>query len=182
MKVSREQNAQNRERILDTASHLFREKGFNGIGINDLMQAAGLTRGGFYGHFQSKDDLMGQACERGLQMNASDWRATLASAPDGPLAALARFYLSDGHQHSSAKGCVLAALGPDAARQGPEVRAQFTQGVETFLDLLGGDREKAMATLATLVGALVLSRAVDDCALARDLRQAARQAISGAAQ
>lgn len=182
MKVSKEQNALNRDRILNSASHLFREKGFDGIGINDLMHAAGLTRGGFYGHFKSKDDLIGQACERGLANNAEDWRTTLGAAPDGPLAALARFYLSEGHQQHRGKGCVLAALGPDAARQGPAVREQFSDGVQTFLGLLeavlDGDREQAMAKLSTLVGALVLARAVDDPALAQGLRQAAMNEVS----
>ncbi|MFB4394782.1 MULTISPECIES: TetR/AcrR family transcriptional regulator [unclassified Pseudomonas] len=182
MKVSREQNALNRDRILDSASQLFREKGFDGIGINDLMRAAGLTRGAFYGHFQSKDDLIGQACKQGLANNAAYWRATLDTSPDGALAALASFYLSDRHQHASAKGCVLAALAPDAARQGPEVRSEFTQGVEAFLgileELLDGDRQRAMATLSTLVGGLVLSRAVDDPALAQGLRHAAQHAVT----
>ena len=78
MRVSRVQADENRERIIDTAAQLFREKGFDGIGLNDLMHAAGLTRGGFYGHFESKQDLVVQACRRALAANA----ATLSDAAD----------------------------------------------------------------------------------------------------
>ena len=75
MKVTRAQAEENRERILDNAAQLFRERGFDGIGLNDLMQAAGLTRGGFYGHFESKDDLAAQATQRALQVNREQWKA-----------------------------------------------------------------------------------------------------------
>ena len=93
MRVSRAQADENRERIIETAARLFREKGFDGIGLNDLMQAAGLTRGGFYGHFESKQDLAAMACKRALEANA----ATLSDEAHRDLSGFVDFYLSDAH-------------------------------------------------------------------------------------
>ena len=82
MKVSREQAAQNRERILDAAAQLFRERGFEGIGVADLMKEAGLTHGGFYGHFSSKEDLIAQACSRLTQnLTVDEWRRYVGAEP-----------------------------------------------------------------------------------------------------
>src|SRR5262244_3383304 len=113
MKVSREQAAANRERILEVAGKLFRENGFDGIGVADLMKSAGLTHGGFYGHFDSKEDLMAQACARALQNAGAYWTQTVASSQLEPFTALTRAYLSPAHRDNPGKGCVLAALGPD---------------------------------------------------------------------
>src|SRR4030081_3118302 len=88
MKVSREQAAENRERILDVAAQLFRERGFDGIGVADLMKAAGLTHGGFYGHFSSKEDLMAQACERAHTRSVDNWNPLADHASDSPLSAV----------------------------------------------------------------------------------------------
>src|SRR6266568_9299413 len=136
MKVSREQAQENRDRIIQVAGRLFREKGFDGIGVADLMKGAGMTHGGFYGHFKSKDDLAAQACGRALARNAARWAAIVEEARGEPLAALVRHYLSAAHRDSPGKGCVLAALGPDAARQGRPIRQAFTQGLEAFIDIL----------------------------------------------
>ncbi len=180
MKVSRAQAEENRERILDNAAQLFRERGFDGIGLNDLMQAAGLTRGGFYGHFESKDDLAAQACARALQTNREQWK----KQTDRSLAAWVKTYLSDAHRDHIGAGCGLVALAGDAARGGPAVREVFAEGVESLAATLqdqmpGADaaarRAQALAMLSTLVGALLLSRAVGDIGLSRELRDAARQ-------
>ena len=119
MRVSREEAARNRERILDAAAQLFRERGFDGIGVADLMKAVGLTHGGFYGHFSSKEDLMAQACARALSRSLEVWSKRADSAPDDPLLWIAGGYLSSKHRDNPGAGCVLAALGPDAAGQGP---------------------------------------------------------------
>jgi TetR/AcrR family transcriptional regulator, transcriptional repressor for nem operon len=188
MRVSRAQAEQNRDRVVETAGRLFREKGFDGIGLNDLMQAAGLTRGGFYGHFESKEDLVALASGRALAANVGLW-AELGDLPrDEALARLVRFYLSDRHCEARAEGCALAALAGDAARQGEAVKAAFGDGVEGFLGVLAGlvegttpahQREQAIVTLSTLVGALLLSRAVDDKTLSSEIRGAARRALDG---
>ncbi len=182
MKVSRAQAEENRERILDNAAQLFREHGFDGIGLNDLMQAAGLTRGGFYGHFDSKDDLAAQATRRALAANREQWKRQT----DRSLSAWVKAYLSDTHRDHIGAGCGLVALAGDAARGGPEVREVFGEGVESLVATLQtqmpatdpvGRREQALAMLSTLVGALLLSRAVSDAGLSRELREAARKSL-----
>lgn len=178
MKVSRAQAEENRERILDRAAQLFRERGFDGIGLNELMQSAGLTRGGFYGHFESKDDLAAQALSRALASNREQWR----QQADRGLGAWIRHYLSDAHREEPGTGCGLAALAADVARAGPAVRAVFTGGVRNLVGAVapqmagpgdGERRAQALALVSTLVGAVVLSRAVDDEGLSRELREAA---------
>lgn len=182
MKVSRAQAEANRERILDSAAQLFRERGFDGIGLNDLMQAAGLTRGGFYGHFESKDDLAAQATRRALQANREQWK----KQADRSLQAWVKAYLSDAHRDRIGAGCGFVALAGDAARGGPAVREAFSEGVESLAATLqdqmpaasaAARREQALAMLSTLVGALLLSRAVGDAGLSRELRDAARKSL-----
>src|SRR5262245_49744295 len=116
MKVTREKAAQNRERIIETAARLFREKGFDGIGVAELMKHAGLTHGAFYGHFASKSDLAAQACARALEQSAQKWTAISEKAGDAALSALIENYLRFGHRDAPGAGCVMSTLGPEAAR------------------------------------------------------------------
>lgn len=171
MRVSREQAAQNRERIVKVAAKLFRERGFDGIGVVDLMKCAGLTHGGFYGHFASKEDLMAQACTRALEGSLASLQELAERGGENRLAAVASAYLSPAHRDHPGDGCVLAALGAEAARHGSPVRNAFTRGVRSALDMLTRlmpgkseptRRERALATYASMIGALVLARAVDD--------------------
>lgn len=188
MKVTRAQAEANRERIVDVAGELFREKGFDGIGLNELMQAAGLTRGGFYGHFESKDELASLACKHALAANNHYWEELSDKPPAEALRALVGFYLSDLHCQNTAHGCAMAALAGDVARAGPSLQGPFEAGVENFLRVLeplmqadGPEkrREQALATLSQLVGSLVLARAVQSPDLSRDLRAAAGAAVVG---
>jgi TetR/AcrR family transcriptional repressor of nem operon len=181
MKVSREQAAQNRERILDVAAQLFRERGFEGIGVADLMKEAGLTHGGFYGHFSSKDDLIAQASARELTRSLAHWSKVGERASGDRLSAIAAAYLTSTHRDNPGAGCVLAALGPDVSRQGPVLRCAVTDYVRAVCDLLvklvsgkskAARRQKALSTYATLVGAMVLARAVDDRALSQEILEA----------
>jgi TetR/AcrR family transcriptional regulator, transcriptional repressor for nem operon len=181
MRVSREQAAEHRERILDTAAKLFREKGFDGIGVADLMGAAGLTHGGFYGHFSSKEDLVAQACARTFARSVDAWGRSAGQGTRGALAAITASYLSVKHRDHPGSGCLLAALGTDVWRQGPSVRRVVTQGLLGLIGRLtrvvpghsaARKRERALATMASLVGALVLARAVDDKALSEEILQA----------
>jgi TetR/AcrR family transcriptional repressor of nem operon len=182
MKVSREQAAANRERIVEVAGKLFRERGFDGIGVADLMKAAGLTHGGFYGHFKSKDDLAAQACGRVLAHSSQRWvRRAEVSAGDAR-AELIKQYLSEAHRDASGSGCVLAALGSDAGRQGRAIRHALTEGLGSLVGVLtklapgrsrAAKRKQALADMAQMVGAVVLARAVDDPALSKEILDAA---------
>jgi TetR/AcrR family transcriptional regulator, transcriptional repressor for nem operon len=178
MKVSRIQEAENHERILDVATRLFRERGIDGIGVAELMKAAGLTHGGFYGHFKSKEDLVAQACARAVLRMRQNWTNVIDQASGDPLEALAATYLTPKHRDGAGRGCPMAALGSEIARQGPPVRRAFTDELRPFLDYLSrivhgnsnsSRRQKALATYAGLVGALIVSRAVDDPDLSNEI-------------
>jgi len=136
MKVSREQAAEHRQRILEAAARRFRERGFEGIGVADLMKEAGLTHGGFYGHFSSKEDLIAEASDRALTQSLARWGKLADRASGDALSALAGEYLTSRHRDDPGAGCVLAALGPDVARQGPAVRRSVTGYVRSACDLL----------------------------------------------
>lgn len=181
-RVSQEQAKLNRERVVEVASSLFRERGLNGVGVVDIMAAAGLTHGGFYGQFANKDALAVEAFE-----------AALAEEHRGTLDALIENYLSVGHVMSPGRGCPLAALANDVAREPPGslVRSRFTQGVEHLAGLLADlmprtskerRRQKSLAHLSTLVGAVVLARAVDNPSVAQELIQAARESVRGGSE
>ena len=183
MRVTREQAAENHDRIVETAARLFRERGFEGVGVAELMQAAGLTHGGFYGHFESKEELMERACERALEGSTERWRRR-ADGARGPAAlrALAKGYLTERHRDDPGNGCLLASLGSDAARHGPGVRRAITRWLDSSLGFLAqhvrgrtaaARRAKAIATLSGWVGAMVLARAVADEALSREILAAA---------
>jgi TetR/AcrR family transcriptional regulator, transcriptional repressor for nem operon len=188
VKVSREQAAQHRERILEAAAQRFRERGFEGIGVADLMKEAGLTHGGFYGHFSSKEDLIAEASARALAQSLARWGKLADRASDDPLSAVAGAYLSTRHRDNPGAGCVLAALGPDVSRQGPAVRRSVTGYVRSACDLLAklipgkskaARRQKAISTFATLVGAMVIARAVDDRALSQEILDASLASVKG---
>lgn len=186
MRVSREKAAEHRERIIEAAGALFREKGFGGIGVADIMKAADLTHGGFYGHFDSKDDLVAQACRRVMALAVANWEKAAASDPDNPFAALLTRYLSSRHRDDPARGCVFAALGADAARSGPLVHDAFADGLEPLIAVLAESapgaskavrRRKAVAAMAGLVGALLLARAIGKCELSDELLEATRREL-----
>jgi TetR/AcrR family transcriptional regulator, transcriptional repressor for nem operon len=186
MKVTRERAARNRERILDAAAQLFRERGFDGIGVADLMREAGLTHGGFYGHFSSKDDLIAQASARELTRSLAHWSKVGERASGDRLSAIAAAYLTSAHRDNPGAGCVLATLGPEVSRQGPAVRRAVTDYVRSVVDLMmklvpgtskAARRQKAISAYATVVGAMVLARAVDDRGLSQEILEAGLASI-----
>ncbi|HTV37055.1 MAG TPA: TetR/AcrR family transcriptional regulator [Xanthobacteraceae bacterium] len=190
MRVSREKAAEHRERIIDAAGALFRSKGFDGVGVADIMKAADLTHGGFYGHFESKDDLIAQASKRSMASAAANWRKVAAEAPDDAFAALLNHYLSKRHRDDPGHGCAFAALSGEASRSGKPVQDAFAEGIEPLIDILASAsagrskasrRRKAIATLAGLVGALILARAVGDATLSDEILDAARRELLAAA-
>lgn len=183
MKVTKAQAQANRTHIVETASTLFREHGFDGVGVADLMAAAGFTHGGFYKHFGSKVDLMAEAAACGTSQTA----ALLA---DVDIAEVVRQYLSREHRDGRADGCTMAALGGDAARQPDVVRTTFAEGIERLLTTLsaadtsmgGVNAEQARARflgiLAQMVGAIIMSRACpDDSPLADEILASCKNEI-----
>lgn len=179
MRVSREQAAQNRSRILTEAGRLFREKGFDAVSVAEVMKAAGLTHGGFYGHFKSKDDLIVQTiCS-----------ATGSQSESGDLGAFIDAYLSTPHRDHPEHGCPMAALAGLMRHQAPEARAAMAQRlgdqIDSVADALPGSdaadrRRTAIGSWAAMVGALILARSVDDPALSQELLQETRAWIAGA--
>jgi len=145
VRVTREQSAAHREKILDVAGTLFRERGFDGIGVADIMKRAGLTHGGFYGHFASKDDLAAEITERILTREG--WLERLTGTSNPSIAEVIRKYLSTRHRDDAGRGCLFAALGSDVARR-PEVvgRNPRSLGCDAGADLTPetkGDRSCA---------------------------------------
>ena len=177
MRVTREKAAENRERIIATAARLFRENGFDGVGLDAIMESAGLTHGGFYRHFRSKTELAAEAVAHGLAVSGGR-HAALPS-----LKALVAGYLSTEHRANRGNGCVIAALGSDMARQDKQVRRALTAHVREQIDRMANwsegpsaaaRRRQAIATLAEIVGALILARAVEDSALSDEILAAGR--------
>jgi TetR/AcrR family transcriptional repressor of nem operon len=187
MKVTRQQAAENRNRVLNLASRRFRERGFHGLGVADLMHEAGLTHGGFYKQFKSKEDLIAQACALAIGENLAGYQQFATQNKRSAFKSVARGMLSVGHRDARAEGCVLAALGPDISRAGPSTRHEVTKGIKTIVDCLGGlipgksrkrIREKSLSTYATIVGALVLARAVDEPELSEKVLKSALRSIT----
>ncbi|WAC00040.1 TetR family transcriptional regulator [Pseudomonas putida] len=178
MKVTKAQALANRAHIVETSSMLFRERGYDGVGVADLMAAAGFTHGGFYKHFKSKADLMGEAATCGINRTVEQMQCIR-------LADFVNFYLSREHRDEKGKGCTLAALGADAARQSDEIKAAYEAGIHRLLEVLhgkdgepGASRAEIIDTFAHALGALVLSRACpDDSPLADEVLSVCREKI-----
>ena len=182
-RVSQAQAAQNRENIVATAARMFRERGIGGVSVADVMAEAGLTHGGFYAHFDSREAMLAEAADRaGAETVATLERVAAAAPPEQALEAMLRAYLSKAHVEGIENGCAVAALGSEMPRQSAQVRRVATRRIKEMIDLVTrqlpewgkpGAHERALVTLATAVGALVLARAVDDPKLSEALRQAA---------
>lgn len=175
------------ERIVDVAARAIRRSGYAGTGVADLMKEAGLTHGGFYAHFESRDALLAEAADKaGAQSVEALARVAAAAPPAQARQALIEAYLSPAHLQQVELGCPVAALGCEMPRQAPAVRQAATRRIKEMIDLIGrqsadwgspGAHQQALATCATLVGALVLARAVDDPRLAEAIRLAAQQQL-----
>ena len=173
MRITREKAAENRERILKAASRLIREKGISGTGVDTLTEAAGMTHGSLYSQFGSKERLVEEALEYAIATSA---RTTAGTATLGQYIS---DYLSTEHRDKPGRGCPLAALVCEMPRQSDGVRERFTAGLRGMIRRMSGHMdgglkqrrrdEKALATIASLVGALVLARAVNDRKLSNDI-------------
>lgn len=186
MKVSKQKMAEHREQIIAVATKRFREKGFDGIGVVDLMKEAGLTHGGFYGHFSSKEELIALASQRALRETAERWKKVIEEAPGSPVEALAKYYLSERHQSHPETGCIFAALGSELARQPRSVKERVMQEQLAIIDLLArvvpgktaaARRKQAIIVLSGLVGAMVLARSMPDASLCKEILTTMSSAI-----
>lgn len=191
-RVSREQTDHHRDAIADASARLFRERGFQGVSVADLMAAAGLTHGGFYGHFASKDALLASACGKAFAQSSQRWRgrAAAAATPPQALRAIVDAYLSPASRDQAGTSCPAAALAADVARApaGAPVRRAYLDGVKALLDQLAslsaapdpaGRRAAALLQLSALVGALVLARATGGDPLSDDVLRAVRGFLCG---
>ena len=188
-KTSRRTNARtvakeaSHERIVSAAARAIRRSGYGGTGVADIMKEAGLTHGAFYAHFASREAMLAEAADRAGAESVAAVASAAANVPaDKALAAILRAYLSKEHVEHAELGCPVVALGSEMPRQAPEVRRAATRRIKEMIDLVArqapdwgqpGAHERALATVATMVGALLLARAVDEPALSDSLRKAA---------
>ena len=178
------------ERIVSVAARAIRRSGYDGTGVADIMKEAGLTHGAFYAHFTSREAMLAEAAERACAESAAAAADVVASVPpDRALASMLGAYLSKEHLQHAEMGCPLAALGSETPRQAPEVRRVATRPIKEMIDLVArqspdwgqpGAHQRALVTVATMVGALLLARAVDDPGLSDGLREAALEHLSSA--
>lgn len=171
------------ERIVSVAAKAIRRSGYAGTGVADLMKEAGLTHGAFYAHFESREAMLAEAAAQACAESAAAAAKAVSSLPaDKALATMLHAYLSKEHAEGVEMGCPLAALGSETSRQAPQVRRVTTRHIKEMVDVLArqspdwgqpGAHERALVTISTMVGALVLARAVDEPALSDSLREAA---------
>jgi TetR/AcrR family transcriptional regulator, transcriptional repressor for nem operon len=188
---SRDDKAKSHERIVEIAAARIRESGTAAPGVAEIMQTAGLTHGGFYKHFGSRDELIAEAADRTFADSERAFLSLTEGAAD-PLGTFVDWYLSREHCENPAAGCGIVALGADAPRTGDRVRAAYTEQVRSYIAHLeevlgaGGDpeaetRRRAVVTLSALVGAVLVARAVDDPGLADEILGSVRAAVTSGA-
>jgi len=191
MRKTRAAAAETRVRIVEAAAAEFRANGIGHTGLSGLMAAAGLTNGGFYKHFASKDQVVAEACELGLAelsaglVQAMDGRG--GATPAGRRRAAADAYLSPAHRDHPGQGCPFAALGSELARGAEPVRRSATDGLRTMVALLAGgddpaDRGAALVALSAMVGAMTLARIADDAALSDEILLQMRRHLAHASE
>ena len=193
-RVSRAEAESHREQITDASSRLFKERGIDGVSVADLMGAAGLTHGGFYGHFESKDALAGVAVAHAFGQSAERWRKRVAAQPDAPAgrATLIDKFLAPRSLKDVGASCPSVSMATDVAREpaAAPIRAAFVDGLEGLVQILAGveggpdaaaRRTAALADYATMAGALLLARATEGSPLATELLAAARARLLPAA-
>lgn len=189
MKVSRAKAEENRRAVVKEAAKLFREHGIDGVALSGIMAAVGLTQGGFYKQFGSKDDLAVEACEQAMTANIDTLNSLINTNNGDVMAAVIDRYLSPEHRDNPAGGCAIAALVADVARREGPIRRSFEDGIRGYLEVIESalsdcnedaqEEVDAVAILSTMVGALMLSRAVEDEHLSQRILEAAADALPG---
>jgi TetR/AcrR family transcriptional repressor of nem operon len=187
MRYSREHKLETHARIVKKASVRLREKGAHGIGVADLMKDAGLTHGGFYAHFDSRDALVIEAFNYAMDRATERWRKLAAATPpEQRLATLVTTYLTSLHRDDPGHGCAIPALGAEIAREGPKTRKAFAAKLEQMIELFAAQlpnlspkqaRRKAMSTIATMMGTLVLARIAGTGEFSDEILGAGRDAV-----
>ncbi len=186
MRVTKEKAAENRAALIEAASRLFRERGLDAVGVAEIARAAGLTHGAFYSHFKSKEAIAAVVCEQAIGRSAATWRDAIGGGGRRGLASLIKLYLSPERRAARTALCVFAALGCDLSRTGKPVRRAATRALPEQIALLedlvpgrtrAARRKRALAAYASMVGAMVMARAVDDPALGDEILRAAGQEL-----
>ena len=187
MRKSRAEAARTRERIVSGASAMFREQGLADVGVASLMADAGLTHGGFYSHFESREALVAEALRFALVQSAQRiYLGELGSGDKPGYSRLIRKYLSKGHRDDPRNGCVLASLGAEVARQGSESRSVFSRGFDELVTLLANlspartrnaRRAHVLTVISALAGALTLARAVNDVDVSDEILVSVRKTL-----
>lgn len=187
MRYSKEHKQETHERIVKRAAVRLREKGAHGIGVADLMKEAGLTHGGFYAHFDSREALVIEAMEHIMQRSTERWRKLGEQAPpEKRLATIIDSYLNSAHRDDPGHGCAIPTLGAEIARESPKTRRAFAAKLEQMIDMLASlipdlppkaARKQAMATISTMMGALVMARIAGNGEFSDEILAAGREAI-----
>ena len=191
MRYSKEHKVETHTRIVKKASARLREKGAHGIGVADLMKDAGLTHGGFYAHFDSREALVIEAFAYAMDRSTERWRKLAETIPpEKRMATIVETYLTPLHRDDPGHGCAITALGAEIARESPKTRKAFAAKLEQMVDMIADQipdvprkaaRKQALATLSTMVGTLVLSRIAGSGELSDDILGAGRDAALGRA-
>jgi TetR/AcrR family transcriptional regulator, transcriptional repressor for nem operon len=191
MRYSREHKQETHERIVRKASVRLREKGAHGIGVADLMKEAGLTHGGFYAHFDSREALVIEAFTYASKRSRAHWhKMAEQTAPEKRLALIVDTYLSPLHRDNPGHGCSIATLGAEIARESPKTRKAFAAELEQLIELIAdhipassrkASRKQATAILSTMMGALVMSRIAGNGEFSEEILAAGREAALGRA-
>jgi TetR/AcrR family transcriptional repressor of nem operon len=189
MRYSREHKLETHARIVKKASVRLREKGAHGIGVADLMKEAGLTHGGFYAHFDSREALVIEAFGYAMDRGTERWRKVAEQTPpDKRLSTIVDSYLTPTHRDDPGNGCAVPTLGAEIARESPKTRKAFAAKLERMLDLMADQildvprktaRKQAMATLATMMGTVVMSRIAGTGEFSDEILEAGREAVLG---
>jgi TetR/AcrR family transcriptional repressor of nem operon len=187
MRYSREHKLETHARIVKKASVRLREKGAHGIGVADLMKEAGLTHGGFYAHFVSREALVIEAFAYAMERSTERWRKLAEqAAPEKRLATIVESYLSPGHRDDPGHGCAVPTLGAEIARENPKTRKAFAAKLEQMIDVMAEQipdvprkaaRKQAMAVLATMMGTLVMARVAGNGEFSAEILGAGRDAV-----
>jgi TetR/AcrR family transcriptional repressor of nem operon len=187
MRYSREHKLETHARIVKKASVRLREKGAHGIGVADLMKDAGLTHGGFYAHFDSREALVVEAFAYAMDRSTERWRKLAEQTPpDKRLSAIVDGYLTPVHRDDPGHGCAVPALGAEIARESPKTRKAFAAKLEQMVDMIAAQipdvprksaRKQAMAALATMMGTLVLARVAGNGEFSEEFLSAGRDSV-----
>jgi TetR/AcrR family transcriptional repressor of nem operon len=187
MRYSKEHKLETHARIVRKASVRLREKGAHGVGVADLMKEAGLTHGGFYAHFDSREALVIEAFADAMDRGTERWRKLAeATPPDKRLATIVKSYLTPLHRDDPGHGCAIPTLGAEIARESPKTRKAFAAKLEQMIDMFAAltpelspkaARKQAMGAIATMMGTLVMARVAGSGEFSDEILAAGRDAV-----